>query len=176
GYETHGSTANCRARWIIPTDDREGARSELSFWDIARDHDKQEMFAVGVTLVPLAAPTPRNRHKRLVGVVVVHQRTVSRLAPRETQIKPFGNGNGGQPGGFGADRRHVLRVACRLLESDHVEQSALVAWQVAVRKPVFGALQILEEGHPLHHLVPSPNSHWRHHIRCSLVPPRRGGS
>jgi len=126
-----------------------------------RDTDRKRDHVVGLevdvlhrrALVPLAAPAAGHGDEGLVGVVVVHQRSLAGLRLAVTEVEAFGDRDRGHGRGIGADRR----VAdFRRLKADDGVKLAPALGELAVRQPAVGTFALLEACDPLQHLVAGP--------------------
>jgi hypothetical protein len=126
-----------------------------------RDADRKRDHVVGLEVdvlhrrafIPLAAPAAGHGDEGLVGVVVVHQRSLAGLRLAVTEVEAFGDRDRGHGRGIGA---HRGITGFRRLEADHRIELAAALGKLAVRQPAVGPFQSLEARHPLQHLIAGP--------------------
>src|SRR5205085_10917630 len=99
------------------------------------------------------APRARHRNERLVGVVVVHHRSVTGFRAAVAEVKTFGNPDRGETRGFIADRRgDGAAFALWRLKSDDIVEGAKALLHLAVGKSAVGPFQVPEKGNALQHV------------------------
>src|SRR5882762_2095868 len=135
--------------------------------EAARNADRERDHVEGVqvhvlhrpALVPLAAPLAGDRDEGLVGVVVVHQRTLARLRLAIAEIEALGDGDRRHCGGVGTNwGGSGFTTSVGRLKANDRKELAPALGQRAVGQPAVGALQVLEARHALHHLFAAPVS------------------
>src|SRR5262249_50196183 len=117
-------------------------------------------------VLPAASPGARHRNEGLVGVVIVHHRTIAGFGAAIAEIETFGNLDRCKARGIVADRGgHGPALAWRRLKADDVIEFANAALHLAVGQPAIGTLEILEPRDTFHHFGPGQTGtrqgfHW----------------
>jgi hypothetical protein len=103
---------------------------------------------------PARAPPSRHGNERLVGIVIVKHRPLAGLGTAVGEVEALGDLDCRHPRRLDADRRLLAATLhLRRLETDDVVERALAAWHLAVGQPAVSALEFLEPGHALQHLL-----------------------
>src|SRR6202040_2493265 len=104
-------------------------------------------------VLPAASPFARHRDESLVGVMIMHHGTMTRLCFAVAQIEAFRDRDGSCACRVRTNRRgHRIPLSLGRLKADDIEQRAFATRHGAVRKSTVRSLESPEAGYPSHDL------------------------